>query len=188
MWNKLFSGIFLVLFSPMMLVIALFVKLNSSGHVLYKQERVGKDRRVFVMHKFRTMIKDAEKGTGPIFAEKNDKRITRIGKFLRESNLDELSQLWNILKGEMNIVGPRPERPFFVKKFKKAYKNYNERLAVLPGITGWAQVNGYVGRHGSIEKRLEYDLFYVRNKNFGFDFKIILLTISKFLWKLVKWR
>ncbi len=168
----------LILFSPFLLTVILLVWITSRGPVLYSQTRVGKNGKHFIIYKFRTMHIDAEKESGPIWASKNDTRVTSIGKFLRKSHIDELPQLINVLKGEMSIVGPRPERPIFVEKFIQSVPNYNERLSGMPGIPGLAQV-----RHSgdeSIEdvvRKLSFDLDYLRNIRFSNDLKIFFQTI-----------
>lgn len=167
----------LILSAPLMLIIALLIKLTSKGPVIYKQERVGWDGRRFIMYKFRTMVEDAEKN-GPVWSTPNDPRCTPIGKWLRKFSLDELPQLWNVIKGEMSIVGPRPERPFFVEEFKKKIPNYILRLKVKAGITGWAQVNGLRG-DTPLDERIKYDLFYIENWSLLFDIKVVLLTLFK---------
>jgi len=183
-WNRIFkrtfdlvfSSLALILSAPPMLLSALLIKLTSSGPIFFKQERVGRDGRAFTMYKFRSMREDAEEEVGPIWATENDPRRTKVGKFLRKTSLDELPQLFNVLKGEMSLVGPRPERPVFVKQFKGAIPRYFERHRVKSGITGWAQVNGLRG-NTSIEERTKYDLYYVENWSLGFDVKILLKTI-----------
>lgn len=156
-------------------VIAAAIRLNSPGPVFYRQERMGLDRRPFMVTKFRSMHVDAERETGPVWTRENDPRRTTVGTFLRRSNLDELPQLWNVLRGEMSLVGPRPERPFFVERFKKQVPQYMLRHKVKSGMTGWAQVNGWRG-DTSIEKRIEYDLYYIENWSVSLDFKILWLT------------
>ena len=158
--------------------IAALVRFTSRGPVFYRQERMGLDGRPFMIHKFRSMYEDAESVTGPVFASENDPRRTPIGKLLRQSNVDELPQLWNVLKGEMSIVGPRPERPLFVAQFKDKIPQYMLRHKVKAGITGWAQVNGWRG-NTSIEKRIEYDLYYIENWSVRLDLKIMWLTVIK---------
>jgi lipopolysaccharide/colanic/teichoic acid biosynthesis glycosyltransferase len=153
------------------------IKLDSEGPVFFKQERLGRDGRRFFQYKFRSMIQDAERQTGPVFAKEEDPRRTKVGAFLRKSNLDELPQLLNVLKGEMSLVGPRPEREFFVDKFKEGIPRYFLRHKVKSGITGWAQVNGLRG-NTSIEERTKYDLFYVENWSLAFDIKILFLTLK----------
>ncbi|MGD9723323.1 MAG: exopolysaccharide biosynthesis polyprenyl glycosylphosphotransferase [Pirellulales bacterium] len=158
-----------------MLVIALLIKLTSRGPAIYSQERTGWRGRTFVMYKFRTMRVDAEAETGPIWATREDPRRTRLGVILRRLSLDELPQLFNVLAGDMSMVGPRPERPCFVKSFAQRLPAYNERHAVRPGMTGWAQINGWRG-DSSIEERLECDLYYVRHRSLWFNVRILLLT------------
>ena len=167
-----------VLASPLMLLIGLGVKLTSSGPVLYRQERTGLDGRKFQMVKFRTMVEDAEKITGPVWANRDDPRVTPFGRWLRRTSLDELPQLFNVIKGEMSLVGPRPERPLFVEQFREAVPKYLLRHKVKAGMTGWAQVNGWRGQT-PLEKRLEYDLYYIENWSLGFDLKILLLTLFR---------
>ena len=167
----------IVLALPLTIVAAL-VRFTSRGAVFYRQERMGLDGRPFMIYKFRSMHDDAEAATGPIFAREHDPRRTPLGKLLRESNIDELPQLWNVLMGEMSLVGPRPERPLFVAQFKDKIPQYMLRHKVKAGITGWAQVNGWRG-NTSIEKRIEYDLYYIENWSVRLDLKIMWLTIIK---------
>lgn len=168
----------LILFSPIMLVCAVLVKLTSPGPVLFKQERIGLHNRPFYMYKFRSMrmqtVEDEAKG----WTVKNDPRVTGIGKFMRKTSIDELPQLINILKGDMSLIGPRPERPQFVEKFKEEIPRYMVKHQVRPGLTGWAQVNGYRG-DTSIRKRIEHDIYYIENWTLGLDIKIIILTFVK---------
>lgn len=172
------SALLLLLFSPFILIISLLIKLTSKGPILYHQERVGLDGRQFIMHKFRTMISDAEKETGPVMCKPNDPRITKIGRFLRKFSIDEIPQLFNVLKGEMSLVGPRPERPVFVKDFREKFPKYMLRHKVKSGITGWAQVHG-LRQDTSIEKRIEYDFYYLQNWSPALDLKIIWMTLKK---------
>jgi exopolysaccharide biosynthesis polyprenyl glycosylphosphotransferase len=158
--------------------IAALVKLTSRGPVFYRQERMGLDGHPFMIHKFRSMYEDAEAETGPVFASADDPRRTPLGRILRRSNIDELPQFWNVLKGEMSLVGPRPERPLFVAQFKHKIPQYMLRHKVKSGITGWAQVNGWRG-NTSIEKRIEYDLYYIENWSVRLDLKIMWLTVLK---------
>ena len=182
-WNRvakrvldlIVGGGALVLAAPVMLAIATALKLVSRGPVLYRQERMGLDGQRFRMLKFRTMRVDAERETGPVWARPDDSRRTRLGTFLRRWSLDELPQLWNVLRGEMSLVGPRPERPSFVEEFRRRVPGYMLRHKVKAGITGWAQINGWRGQT-SIEKRIEYDLYYIERWSLGFDLKILLLT------------
>jgi len=172
------SFLSLVLLSPLLLLVAVLIKLTSRGPVFYLQERMGLDGRSFTMVKFRTMVCDAEKETGPVMCRPDDPRITRFGRFLRKYSLDELPQLINVLKGEMSLVGPRPERPSFVREFADRIPKYMLRHKVKSGITGWAQVHG-LRQDTSIEKRLEYDFFYIQNWSLGLDLKIIWMTLRR---------
>jgi len=172
------SFLAILLTSPLMLVIAILVKLGSRGPVLFRQERVGLDNKVFSMLKFRSMRVDAESSTGPVWASKDDSRKTRFGAFLRRTSLDELPQFFNVLLGDMSLVGPRPERPVFVADFKKTIPKYMLRLKMKAGLTGWAQVNGWRG-NTSLEKRIECDLYYIKHWSLLFDIKIIFMTIWK---------
>jgi len=166
----------LIVAAPVMAVAAVLIRLDSPGSVVYAQERCGKEGRRFTLYKLRTMRADAEQECGPVFATANDARRTRVGAFLRRHNLDELPQLFNVLKGEMSLVGPRPERPHFVERFKADVGGYMWRHVSKPGITGWAQVNGLRG-DTSIEERIKYDLYYLENWSPAFDFKILARTL-----------
>lgn len=185
-WNsvaKRISDVFyatvaLVIFSPVMAVITVAIKLFTPGPVIHKQERMGLDGHVFQMLKFRTMKVDAETQTGPVWTKVNDTRITWLGRLLRKTSLDELPQLINVIKGDMSCVGPRPERPSLVEKFKHDIPRYMLRHKVKAGMTGWAQINGWRG-NTSLEKRIEYDLYYISNWSLFFDFKIMLMTLFK---------
>lgn len=174
-----FVSVCVILFSlPLWIVIALAIKLTSKGPVLYKQVRVGKDGVHFKMLKFRSMRSDAEKNTGPVWAGKNDPRVTRVGRFLRKTHLDELPQFINVLKGEMSLVGPRPERPFFVEKLSKEIPLYSRRHRVRPGITGWAQVkHKYDESIEDVRTKLRYDLYYIENISWRLDLKILFNTL-----------
>jgi lipopolysaccharide/colanic/teichoic acid biosynthesis glycosyltransferase len=152
--------------------------LDSRGPLIYSQERVGLDGRSFRIHKFRTMVPDAEKATGPVWAHQGDPRTTRLGKWLRRLSIDELPQLFNVIQGSMSLVGPRPERPHFVGQFRQQVPMYMERHRVRSGITGWAQVNGFRG-NTSIAERTRYDVYYVENWSLGFDLKIMMLTLRE---------
>ncbi len=163
---------------PLMLVISILVKVTSEGPVLYRQERMGLDGKIFNMLKFRTMATQAEKETGPVWAAEVDSRKTTIGNFLRKTSMDELPQFFNVLKGEMSIVGPRPERQFFIQQFRDKVPKYMLRHKMKAGITGWAQINGWRG-NTSLEKRIEYDLYYIENWSLRFDLEIMWLTIWK---------
>ena len=159
-------------------LIALAIKWSSPGPVFYRQERMGLDGRPFWVYKFRSMRVDAEEITGPIWARDDDPRCTSIGRLLRRWDLDELPQIWNVLKGDMSIVGPRPERPFFVDQFKHRFPQYMLRHKVKAGITGWAQVNGWRG-NTSLEKRIEFDLYYIENWSVSLDLKIMWMTVFR---------
>ncbi len=161
-------------------VIAAIIRLSSPGPVFYRQERMGLDRRPFMVLKFRSMYEDAERDTGPVWARENDPRRTPVGRFLRRFSLDELPQFWNVLCGDMSLVGPRPERPFFVEQFRDRIPQYMLRHKVKSGLTGWAQVNGWRG-NTSIEKRIEYDLYYIEHWSVTLDFKILWLTVVRVL-------
>lgn len=176
--DRFLAALILLLISPVMLPIALAVKLSSPGPIFYRQKRVGWNGGEFEMLKFRTMPVNAEASTGPVWATAQDGRATSIGKFLRRTSLDELPQFINVLKGEMSIVGPRPERKVFVDEFKEKIPRYMQKHLVKAGITGWAQVNGWRG-NTSLEKRVEYDLYYIEHWSLMFDLKIIFLTIFR---------
>ena len=168
----------IIVASPIMLLACLLIKLTSPGPLIYKQERVGLHNKTFRMYKFRSMEIQPESEEKKAWTTKNDPRVTGIGKLMRRTSIDELPQLFNILKGDMSLVGPRPERPFFVEKFREEIPRYMVKHQVRPGLTGWAQVNGYRG-DTSIRKRIEYDLYYIENWTIGFDIKIMFLTIFK---------
>lgn len=168
----------IIIASPIMVASALAVRFTSPGPVLFKQERVGLHNKTFNMYKFRTMEMQKPSAEQKAWTVKDDPRVTKVGRFLRRTSLDELPQLFNILLGEMSLVGPRPERPQFVEKFKDEIPRYMIKHQVRPGLTGWAQVNGYRG-DTSIRKRIEYDLYYIENWTLSFDIKIMFLTIFK---------
>ncbi len=172
------SFVGILLSSPLMLAAAVSIKLTSKGPVIFKQERVGLHNKNFKMYKFRTMERQKPTAEQKGWTVKDDPRVTKIGKLLRRTSLDELPQLFNILMGDMSLVGPRPERPQFVEKFKEEIPRYMIKHQVRPGLTGWAQINGYRG-DTSIRKRIEYDLFYIENWSMAFDFRIMFLTIFK---------
>ncbi|HGM3425585.1 TPA: undecaprenyl-phosphate glucose phosphotransferase, partial [Clostridioides difficile] len=178
LFDIFFSVFAILLTSPIMLVTIILIKLTSPGPIIYKQTRVGLNRKNFDMYKFRSMRVQEEKVEKTQWTTKNDPRKTKWGSIIRKTSIDELPQFFNVLKGDMSIVGPRPERPFFVEKFKDEIPRYMIKHQVRPGITGWAQVNGYRG-DTSIEKRIEHDLYYIENWTFLFDIKIIFLTIFK---------
>ena len=168
----------IILFSPIMLIVAVLIKVTSPGPLIYRQDRVGLHNKPFKMYKFRSMVVQTEKDEKKCWTTKGDARVTPVGKFIRSTSLDELPQFFNILKGDMSLIGPRPERPFFVEKFKEEIPRYMVKHQVRPGLTGWAQVNGYRG-DTSIMKRIEYDLYYIENWTLGFDIKILFLTFFK---------
>ena len=168
----------IIIFSPVMLVTAIAIKLTSPGPLIYTQERVGLHNRTFRMYKFRSMDVQSPKKERGAWTVPGDPRVTKVGKIIRKTSIDELPQLFNILKGDMSLVGPRPERPFFVEKFREEIPRYMIKHQVRPGMTGWAQINGYRG-NTSIRKRIEYDLYYIENWTLGFDIKILFLTIFK---------
>ena len=161
------------------MLVALAIKLDSKGPVFYSQERVGKDGKVFRMIKFRSMNEDAEKHSGPVWANHKDPRITKVGKLLRRLRLDEVPQFINVLDGDMSLVGPRPERKYFVEQLSKEIPVYMRRLKVRPGITGWAQVKlKYDESVEDVRKKVQYDLFYIENMSLRMDFKILFNTIA----------
>lgn len=168
----------LILFSPLMIVSAILVKVTSPGPLIFKQERVGLHNKSFYMYKFRSMEVQHEKEEKKAWTMQNDPRVTRVGKFMRKTSIDELPQLFNVLKGDMSLIGPRPERPQFVEKFREEIPRYMVKHQVRPGMTGWAQVNGYRG-DTSIKRRIEHDLYYIENWTLGFDIKILALTVFK---------
>ena len=172
------ASVCIVLFSPVMLITAILIKLTSKGPLIFTQERVGLHNRPFKMYKFRSMEVQSKQEEKAGWTTKNDPRVTGIGKFIRRTSIDELPQLFNVLKGEMSLIGPRPERPQFVEKFREEIPRYMVKHQVRPGMTGWAQVNGYRG-NTSIKKRIDYDLYYIENWTMGFDIKILFLTVFK---------
>jgi putative colanic acid biosynthesis UDP-glucose lipid carrier transferase len=174
--DRFFALILLILISPLLLVIAIGVKLSSKGPVFYRQERVGWNNRSFTMLKFRSMPVDAEAKSGAVWARPGEQRATRFGGFLRKTSLDELPQLINVLTGDMSLVGPRPERPDFVEVFKDQVPNYMKKHMVKAGITGWAQVNGWRG-DTDLNRRIEHDLYYIQHWSVWFDLEIALRTV-----------
>jgi len=167
-----------ILLLPVWGLIAILIKLDSPGPILYKQTRVGKDMVPFTIYKFRSMTKEAEKQTGPVWAHENDDRITKIGRRLRRFRLDEIPQLINVIKGEMSLIGPRPERPYFVERLMQEYPFYRRRLSVRPGITGWAQIKHPYDRDiEDVRQKLKYDFYYIENLSFNLDLKIVLSTV-----------
>ena len=174
----LVSVVFLVGFAPLWVIIAVLIKLDSKGPVFFSQKRVGKGGKIFATYKFRSMVEGAESMTGPVWAKKDDPRVTRIGRVLRKMRLDEIPQFLNVLDGDMSFVGPRPERPFFVEKLKKEVSLYSKRLNVQPGITGWAQIKHTYDRNlDDVVEKLKYDLYYIENMSLRMDLKILLRTI-----------
>ena len=173
------SSIMFIIFSPLMLLVAVAIKFDSRGPVLFSQERVGENEEVFTLHKFRSMKANAEEETGPVWASDDDTRITRVGKLIRKLRIDELPQLWNVLRGDISFVGPRPERPFFVEKLKKVIPYYRQRFTVKPGVTGWAQIKyGYGASEQDALEKLKYDLYYIKNMSIVMDLMVILHTVK----------
>ncbi len=175
--DRLLAVIGLVVLLPLLFLVGVAIKMSSRGSVFFRQSRVGKDGVLFNIIKFRTMVQDAESSTGPIWAMANDPRVTRLGRFLRNSHIDEIPQLINVLRGEMSIVGPRPERPVFVEKFRLEIPNYEQRLRVKPGITGLAQVcHKYDETVKDVRRKLAYDLLYIQKMCLMVDMAIVFLT------------
>ena len=177
----------LVALAPLFAVVAATLLIKSGRPIFYTQERVGRRGRTFRIIKFRSMKLDAETSTGPIWASNHDDRCTKFGAWLRQTNIDELPQLFNVLKGEMSLVGPRPERPMFVEHFKAAMPDYDLRHAVPGGMTGWAQVHGWRGRT-SLRKRIQYDLNYIHRWSFWFDLKVLLMTVQHVCYRKIRWK
>lgn len=176
------ASIGLILAAPLMLAVWIAQRIDSSGPAVYHQTRVGKDAVPFTIHKFRTMRVDAEAQSGAVWASKNDPRVTRLGRFLRRTRLDELPQLWNVLRGDMSFVGPRPERPEFVEELSRQIPFYGQRHVVRPGLTGWAQVrHGYGNTIEAAQEKLQYELFYIKHMSFAFDLYIVLETVKTVL-------
>lgn len=172
------SFLMLVATIPITIATAIAIKVESDGPVIYKQERSGINGKVFKVYKFRSMYQDAEKRTGPVWSQKDDPRITKVGRFIRRVRIDELPQIWNVFKGEMSLVGPRPERPFFVEQLAKEIPYYKRRLRVRPGITGWAQVkHKYDESIEDVKTKLQFDLFYIENMSLKTDIKILFRTV-----------
>jgi len=173
------SVVMAILLSPLLLAVAVAIKLESKGPVFFKQDRVGENGEIYPVYKFRSMREDAEAKSGPVWAGENDPRITRVGRIIRKLRIDELPQLWNVIKGDMSFVGPRPERPFFVESLKKKIPYYNERFAVKPGITGWAQVMyPYGATEEDALQKLKYDLYYIKNMSLLMDLVVIFHTVK----------
>ncbi len=182
MQDIILSSILLLLLSPLLIVVAMLIKLDSKGPVFFAQDRVGGGKKEYMVHKFRSMVQDAEKLTGPVWAGDNDNRITRVGRIIRKYRIDELPQLWEVLMGSMSLVGPRPERKFFTDQLEKEIPFYSQRFNVKPGLTGWAQVCYDYGAtvEDAVEK-LNYDLFYIKNMSFALDVVILLKTVKTVL-------
>ena len=182
LFSLLTSSVLLIVSSPIILLLMALIKLDSKGSIFYRQERVGQDGKPFMLVKFRSMRADAEAATGPVWAQENDDRTTRVGRFMRCVRLDELPQLYNVLRGDMSMVGPRPERPHFVQQLSESIPFYPMRHIVKPGITGWAQINyGYANTHEHTVEKLQYDLFYIKNMSWVLDLLIILETAKTVL-------
>jgi lipopolysaccharide/colanic/teichoic acid biosynthesis glycosyltransferase len=178
--DTLFAIAMFIVCLPVLAICILLVKLTSKGPVFFKQRRVGQDGRFFEILKLRTMRVDAEADTGPVWARENDPRVTRFGRFLRKTHLDELPQLINVIRGDMSLVGPRPERPVFVNHFRDRFRQYDKRISVRPGITGLAQVcYKYDETHDDVRKKLAYDLLYLRKMCMLLDMSIIFLTLGR---------
>ncbi len=176
--NLFFAILLFVVTLPLMLVGMLLVRLSSRGPVIYRQRRVGYRGKPFIIHKLRTMIVDAEDGKGAVWAKKKDERCIPFGRFLRKTRIDELPQIWNVIKGDMNIIGPRPERPEFFGHLCNTIPGYYQRLAVKPGLTGWAQVsNGYAASVDATKLKQAYDMYYVNNQSYALDLRILLKTV-----------
>ncbi len=168
----------IIIFSPIMIISAILIKASGDGPIIFSQERVGLHNKTFKMYKFRTMMVQDSKEEKKAWTTKDDPRVTKIGRILRKTSMDEVPQFFNILKGDMSLVGPRPERPFFVDKYKEEIPRYMVKHQVRPGLTGWAQVNGYRG-DSSIRKRIDHDIYYIENWSLGFDVKILFLTFFR---------
>jgi exopolysaccharide biosynthesis polyprenyl glycosylphosphotransferase len=193
-WERLAKRVFdfsaallgLILLSPLFLVVSIIILVTSGRPILYSQERIGQGGRIFRLFKFRSMRRDAEGETGPIWASDHDSRCTAIGAWLRHTNIDEFPQLVNVVRGDMSLVGPRPERPVFVTRFRGTVPDYDLRHAVAGGMTGWAQVHGWRGRT-SLRKRIQYDLDYIQRWTFWFDLRILLMTFQHVVWGKTSW-
>jgi len=173
------SLMLLIVSSPLLILVGVLIKIDSRGPVIFSQDRVGKSRRKYMVHKFRSMVQDAEKETGPVWAGEDDVRVTRVGRLIRKLRIDELPQLWNVLKGEMSFVGPRPEREYFVSQLEEIIPYYGVRFSIKPGVTGWAQVSyGYGASVEDAVEKLNYDLFYIKNMSIFMDLLIVLRTIK----------
>ena len=167
-----------IMLLPVWTIISVAIKINSKGPVFYNQERLGLNSEPFMIHKFRSMVQGAEDKSGPIWASDGDHRITSMGRFLRRFRLDEIPQLINVLKGEMSLIGPRPERPFFVERLREEYPIYDRRFRMRPGITGWSQIKRPSDRDvEDVRQKLKYDFYYIENVGFNLDMKILLNTV-----------
>ena len=175
-WDIIFGLIGMIISIPFIIIFGIIIKLTSKGPVFYKQERVGYMGKNFYVVKLRSMRNDAEAKTGAVWAQKDDPRVTPVGKFMRKTRIDELPQFWNVLKGDMSLVGPRPERPELTEKFFKQWPEFPQRLRIIPGITGYAQVNG--GYDIAPDEKCHLDNYYIEHYSFGFDIKIALQTIK----------
>jgi exopolysaccharide biosynthesis polyprenyl glycosylphosphotransferase len=176
----------LAILSPLFMVVSILILVTTGRPILYSQERIGQGCRIFRMLKFRSMRRDAEGATGPVWASDHDSRCTAVGAWLRRTNIDELPQLVNVFRGEMSLVGPRPERPIFVERFRTTIADYDLRHVVAGGMTGWAQVHGWRGRT-SLRKRIQYDLDYIQRWSFWFDLRILLMTFQHVVWGKTSW-
>ncbi len=193
-WERLAKRVFdfaaatlgLMVLSPLFSVVSILILVTSGRPILYSQERIGQGGRIFRMFKFRSMRRDAEGETGPIWASDHDCRCTAVGAWLRHTNIDELPQLVNVVRGEMSLVGPRPERPIFVEQFRDTVPDYDLRHTVAGGMTGWAQVHGWRGRT-SLRKRIQYDLDYIQRWTFWFDLRVLLMTFQHVVWGKISW-
>lgn len=179
--DLLFALLSLIFLSPFMVILAIIIRVSGRGPVIYSQDRIGKQGKPFSIYKFRSMVYDAEKG-GPMLAGTNDEKVTRIGSFIRKYRIDEIPNLINVLKGDMSLVGPRPERQFFIDQIIKKAPEYTELQRVKPGVTSWGQVKyGYASTVGEMIERLHYDLYYMKHRSLWFDLKIILYTAGTVL-------
>lgn len=176
------SFLSLIICLPIAFLVGLLIFIESGRPIFFFQDRVGKDGKIFKMFKFRSMIKNAEEHTGPVWAKKNDPRITKVGRFIRPGRLDEIPQLLNVIRGEMSLIGPRPERPCFVSELNNHIEDYHKRLRIRPGITGLAQIiHKYDTSIADVKKKIELDLYYIDNLSFVLDMKILIKTIGVML-------
>lgn len=183
-FDIIFSALAIILSSPLALISALAIRLDSPGPIIYRQERIGQNGKVFTMYKFRSMVADAEQESGPVWAQDDDTRATRVGRIIRTLRLDEIPQMWNVLKGDMSFVGPRPERPHFVKNLQQTLPYYNERHNAKPGVTGWAQIcYPYGSSEATALEKLNYDLYYIKHYNISTDIMIMIQTIKMLLFR-----